>query len=308
MVLLLTAGAARGGDPWRPRIPLGLDGLLPVPAGNPLTAEGVSLGRELFFDPRLSRDRSLSCASCHRPEWRFTDDRPLAVGVFGRTGGRRTPSLLNRAYGRAFFWDGRETTLEEQVVQPIVNPKEMDLPLEEAVARLRPRVQTVEELSYALASYIRTVLAGDSPYDRYLAGDASTLNARERQGLTVFRGKGNCVACHLGPNLTDEQFHNTGIGWRDGGFIDLGRFAVTNDQRDRGAFKTPTLRNVARFGPYMHDGSLATLADVVEHYDKGGLANPYLDPDIEPLHLSAEEKDALIAFLGSLTGPVREGI
>jgi cytochrome c peroxidase len=292
---------------WRLTPPAGLDSFMPAPEFNPLTLDKVALGQELFFDKRLSRDQSLACASCHDPEHGFTDARPLAVGVFGRRGARRVPSLLNRGYGASFFWDGRVATLEEQVLQPIENPLEMDLPLEEAVARVRPKANTVEELSHALASYVRTILSGDSPYDRYVAGDRSALSPAELEGLRLFRGKANCVACHLGPNLTDEQFHNTGIGFRDGAFADPGRFAVTRNPRDQGAFKTPTLRGVAARPPYMHDGSLATLEDVIEHYDRGGIANPNLDEDIRPLHLTAAEKRALAAFLGALTGPIRHG-
>ncbi len=292
---------------WRLTPPGGLDRFLPAPDANPLTLEKVALGQELFFDRRLSRDRSLACASCHEPEHGFTDTRPLAVGVFGRRGARRVPSLVNRAYGASFFWDGRVQALEEQVLQPIVNPLEMDLALDEAVARLRPKVNSVAELSHALASYVRTILSGDAPYDRYLAGDRSALSPVELEGLRLFRGKANCVACHLGPNLTDELFHNTGIGFRNGAFADPGRSAVTRNPRDLGAFKTPTLRGAAVRGPYMHDGSLATLADVIDHYDRGGIANPNLDEEIRPLQLTAAEKRALAAFLGALTGTVRHG-
>ncbi len=306
-VLFVLATALAAGK-FKLEIPLGLDAFMPVPPENPLTPNKVSLGRKLFFDKRLSRDGSLACASCHVPENSFTDKNPVAVGVFGRRSSRRVPTLLNRGYGRAFFWDGRISTLEEQVLQPIVNPKEMDLPLEEAVARLRPEVSSSTELAQALASYVRTILSGDSPYDRYLAGDANALTEQQKEGLAVFRGQGNCTACHIGPNLTDELFHNTGIGWKDGRFADPGRYLVTGDDADLGAFKTPTLRNVALLGPYMHDGSLATLEDVIEHYDKGGVPNPNLDIDITPLRLTATQKRALLAFLDALTGAVREGL
>jgi cytochrome c peroxidase len=304
----LLALAATASAEWKLAIPLGLDQFMPIPEHNPLTAEKVALGRELFFDKRLSNDRSLACAGCHLPDNAFTDEKPVAVGVFGRKGNRRTPSLLNRAYGRAFFWDGRIATLEEQVLQPVIHPKEMDLSLDDAVDRLRPKVSNAQELSHALASYVRTILAGDSPYDRYIAGAADALNQQERLGLEIFRGKGGCTACHIGPNLTDEDFHNTGVGYIEDQFLDPGRYTVTNLDEDRGAFKTPTLRNVAQLGPFMHDGSLATLADVVEHYVQGGIENPHLDPDIEPVELTNKEKHALIEFLESLTGPVAEGL
>lgn len=306
LVTILLASTLSAAE-WRLTPPGGLDRFMPAPESNPLTLEKVRLGQELFFDKRLSRDQSLACASCHDPAHGFTDARPVAIGVLGRRGSRRVPSLLNRGYGASFFWDGRVRTLEEQVLQPIANPLEMDLPLEEAVARLRPKVGTVEELSHALASYVRTILSGDSPYDRYLAGERAALSAIELEGLRLFRGKANCASCHLGPNLTDELFHNTGIGFRDGAFADPGRFEVTRDPRDLGAFKTPTLRGIAERAPYMHDGSLATLEEVIEHYDRGGIANPNLDEDIRPLHLTADEKRAIVAFLNALTGPVLHG-
>lgn len=285
----------------RPRIPLGLDAFLPVPQDNPLTAEKVALGRKLFHDKRLSRDGTVSCATCHEAQHAFADSRPLAIGVRGQKAPRRSPRIINRVYGRSFFWDGRAATLEEQVVGPIQNPVEMDLTLAEATQRTG---LTELALRQALSSYVRTILAGDSPYDRYVAGDRAALTAEAQQGLKVFRGKAGCTACHLGPNLTDERFHNTGIG------KDEGRFKVTGKPQDRGAFKTPTLREVAKGAPYMHDGSLLTLEDVVEHYNKGGNSetNPSLDPEIRELHLTPAEKKALAAFLRSLTGTIREGL
>jgi cytochrome c peroxidase len=303
---LVAAGLSAAG--WKLSAPRGLDTFMPVPDENPLTAEKVALGQELFFDKRLSRDQSLACANCHDPTHAFTDTQPVAIGVFQRRGQRRAPSLLNRGYGASFFWDGRIRTLEEQVLQPIVNPLEMDLPIEEAVARFRPQVNSVEELSHALASYVRTILSGDSPFDRYVAGDAAALSPLQLEGLRLFRGKANCTACHIGPNLTDELFHNTGIGYRDATFADSGRFTVTRDPKHLGAFKTPTLRAVADRPPYMHDGSLATLEDVIEHYDKGGIPNPNLDEDIEPLNLNPPEKRALTAFLQALSGTIVHGI
>jgi cytochrome c peroxidase len=286
-------------------IPLGLDLYMPVPEDNPLTIEKIELGRRLFNDRRLSRDGSVSCASCHDAQRAFSTAQPVAIGVFGRHGSRNAPALINRGYGRAFFWDGRVSTLEEQVLRPIQDANEMDLTLEEAVARVNLDVTTV---SYALASYVRSILSGDSPYDRFINGERTALTAEEQAGLQVFRGKGNCTACHVGPNFSDEKLHNTGVAFRDGQWLDPGRFGVTGQEADRGAFKTPTLREVARSAPYMHDGSLATLEEVIEFYDRGGNANPYRDPELHPLRLSDDEKGALAAFLrGSLTGSVREG-
>jgi cytochrome c peroxidase len=295
MRLLLAAAVA---------IPLGLDLYLPAPESNPLTAENIELGRRLFFDRRLSRDESLSCATCHHPNRAFSSPLPVSVGVGGRRGMRNVPALINRGYGRAFFWDGRTTALEEQVLKPIQDPNEMDLALEEASARVNLDVPTI---SRALASYVRSILSGDAPFDRFVNGDRSALSAEQQRGLQLFRGKGSCTACHIGPNFTDEQFHNTGVAWRDGRFTDDGRFVVSKKPRDRGAFKTPTLREIARTAPYMHDGSLATLEDVIAFYSEGGRPNPFLDPDIRPVRFSPEEKRALVAFLQSLNGSVSEG-
>src|SRR5690349_21204733 len=182
-------------------IPLGLDLYLPVPEDNPLIAEKIDLGRRLFFDRRLSSDGSIACSSCHDPDRAFSDGRAIAVGVLGRQGRRNAPALINRGYGRSFFWDGRVSTLEEQVLKPIQDPNEMDLPLEEAAARV---ALPVERISHNLASYVRSILSGDSRFDRFLNGDRSALSTEERAGLDVFRGKGQCVACHVGPNFSDE--------------------------------------------------------------------------------------------------------
>jgi cytochrome c peroxidase len=271
-------------------IPLGLDLFLPAPEDNPLTAEKIQLGRRLFFDRRLSRDGSVACSSCHDPDRAFSDGRPVAIGVFGRRGRRNAPALLNRAYGRLFFWDGRVATLEEQVLKPIEDPNEMDLPLAEAASRVALAPQ---EISRALASFVRSILSGDSPFDRFVNGDRAALSSEEQSGLQLFRGKADCVACHVGPNFTDERLHNTGIAWRNGRFTDLGA--------GEGNFKTPTLREAARTAPYMHDGSLATLQDVVEYYDRGGNRNPHLDAELHPLYLSLQEKTDLVLFLRSLS-------
>lgn len=277
-------------------IPLGLDLYLPAPEDNPLKREMVTLGKRLFSDKRLSRDESISCNSCHDPKHGFTDGQPVSVGVFARQGTRNVPAIVNRGYGRAFFWDGHIQTLEEQVLQPIQNPQEMDLTLAEASARMNLDKETI---SRALASYVRSILSGDSPYDRFVNGDRTALTAEQQAGLQIFRGKGNCSACHVGPNFSDEKLHNTGVAWRDGKLADIGA--------GEGNFKTPTLRETGLTAPYMHDGSLATLEDVVEFYDRGGNANPALDPELHPLRLTREEKAALIIFLNSLSGKIREG-
>ena len=283
--ILLIAGCVNAANAQTLAVPLGLDAFVPVPASNPLTREKVELGRRLFFDTRLSVDNTVSCATCHDPKLAYSDTRKLATGIDGRTGDRRSPRLVNRAYGKAFFWDSRAATLEEQVLQPISNPKEMDLPVETAARRVG---LTREAMRDALASYVRTIVSGDSPYDRFSAGDPAALTAQQRAGFRLFRGQAGCALCHLGPTLTDEKRHDTGVGG--------------------GAFKTPSLREAARTPPYMHDGSLATLDDVIDFYDKGGKPGPNLDPDIQPLNLTASEKAALKAFLQALNGTVRDGL
>ena len=272
-------------------IPLGLDLYMPVPEDNPLTDEKVDLGRRLFNDRRLSRDGAVSCATCHDPERAFSDGRTLAHGVYGRVGRRNAPALVNRGFGRSSFWDGRVATLEELVLKPIQDPNEMDLTLADASARVG---LDVPQLSQALASYVRSLLSGDAPFDRFVNGDRGALSPGQQRGLQVFRGKAQCAACHVGPTFTDERLHNTGVAWKDGRLAD--------DGAGRGDFKTPTLREIERTAPYMHDGSLGTLEDVVDHYDRGGRANPFLDEELRPLRLTMGEKQDLIAFLRALSG------
>ena len=303
------------------QIPLGLDRGLLAPPDNPVTLEKAALGRRLFFDKRLSTDHSRACADCHQPGRAFTDGKRVAVGVGNQRGTRNAPAILNRTYGRSFFWDGRAATLEEQVLQPIQDPREMASTLTTVVARRRAdatyrrqfdhvfgRRPDARSLSHALATYVRTIFSGASPYDRFEAGDKTGLNPRAEQGLHLFRGRARCSRCHVGSNLTDESFHNTGVAWRGGSLRDQGRFLATGNEEDRGAFKTPTLREIARTAPYMHDGSITTLREVVDFYDRGGNDNPYRDREIRPLSLTAEEKEALLAFLRSLSGQVSSGL
>jgi cytochrome c peroxidase len=225
--------------------------------------------------------------------------------VFGRVGTRNVPAIINRAYGTSFFWDGRTTSLEEQVLRPIEAHDVMGFTADAAAARV---ALTREALARALASYVRSILSGNSPFDRFVAGDRQALSPQAQAGLAVFRGRGRCTSCHLGPTFTDELFHNTGVAWLPPrqAFQDDGRYLVTGRDTDRGAFKTPTLREVSNTSPYMHDGSLATLEDVVAFYDEGGRGNPNLDVDVRPLGLTAEEKRVLVAFLGSLSGEIRD--
>ncbi len=291
-------------------VPLRL-GPRPAAADNPLTAERVALGRRLFFDPILSSDRTVACASCHRPDHGFASPDARPKGVGGRTGHRRAPSLLNRAYGTAFFWDGRTGSLEAQALEPITNPDEMGSSVEEAVKRLGADAGykaeftkafgdgvTAANLGKALAAFERVLLRGDRPVDKFRErGERNAMTAAELHGLWLYESKGQCWRCHSGKNFTDEGFHNTGVGW---GSTDLGRFAVTWRDADRGRFKTPTLRGVALSPPYMHDGSMKTLTEVVEFYNRGGGVNPHLDPTVRPLDLTKDEIAALVEFLKGL--------
>jgi cytochrome c peroxidase len=304
-----------------PSPPLGLDLYRPVPADNPLTPPKIALGRRLFQDRDLSRDGKLSCAVCHDPSRAFANNRVIASRPGVTTVGRNVPTLINRAYGESFFWDGRAESLEQQVVQPLLNPSEMAMTPDAVIATVRRdrgytrqflaafgRAPQLDDVARALASYVRTIRSGNSRYDRFRTGREAALTEQEQRGMRVFFSTGRCGSCHAGPNLTDERFHNTGVSFRDGGMLDPGRFLVTQNPADRGAFKTPTLREVARTAPYMHDGSVTTLAQVVDYYDRGGNANPGLDAILRPIGLTLADKRALVAFLRALSGEVQQGL
>lgn len=285
------------------QLPLGLpDDQFTVPEDNPLAADKVALGRMLFFDGRLSVDGKISCATCHLPQIVFTDGRRRSQGVGGQIGARNAPTLINRAFAKNQFWDGRAMSLEEQVKGPLFSPTEMGLASAEELVRrvagiagyrswfesvFRSEANT-ENLAKAIASFERTLLSGNARYDKFEAGDEQALSASEQRGLELFRGRARCDQCHSGFNFTDEKYHNIGVGW-DKQRIDLGRYSVTTRRQDIGAFKTPTLREVSRTAPYMHDGSMATLEEVVEFYDKGGISNPFLDGEMRRLKLTMEE-------------------
>jgi cytochrome c peroxidase len=278
-----------------------------------LTEARVQLGRSLFFDPILSADNTVACASCHQPEHGFSSGEAKPRGIKGQQTTRKAPSLFNRAYGSSFFWDGRETTLEAQALRPIEHPAELGSKVAEVVKRLQGHKDykarfeeayeggvTAVNLGKALASFERVLLRGDSAIDRFRRkGDVAALRAEQRHGLWLYESKARCWRCHSGANFTDEQFHNTGVSWAKEP-LDLGRFAITKRDADRGKFKTPTLRGVVLTGPYMHDGNLKTLEDVVEFYNSGGGANPHRDPILEPLGLTKEDLRDLVAFLKAL--------
>jgi cytochrome c peroxidase len=322
-----------------------------IPADNPQTPEKISLGQKLFFERRLSVDGTVSCSTCHDPAFAFTDRKPASVGIKGRIGQRNAPTVLNALYNKTQFWDGRVNTLEEQAALPIVNSVEMGHPnLDAAVAQIatvedyRQAFQHVfgrppngPDLVRAIASYERTQLSFDSPFDHFIAGDNNAIDASAKRGWELFNTQARCNKCHALTEtqrdvtvFTDNDFHNIGIGiirhdvvalarqaeqlikTGDTAAIDraaiqtdmsaLGRFLITKKEKDIASFKTPDVRNVLVTGPYFHDGSQGTLWDVIDHYNKGdGLQNPYLDEDIQPLALTEADIDDLVAFLASLT-------
>lgn len=282
----------------------------PTPADNEITSARFALGKKLFYDKRLSRTAEVSCASCHKQELAFADPRAVSIGVHGRSGTRNAPPLINLAWNTSFFWDGGAKTLEQQAIGPITNPLEMDMTMEEVVRRVNadPEYRRLSQAAYGsepkpeivtkgIASFMRSLVSGTSRYDQYLQGNTGALNASERRGASIALGeRGDCFHCHVGFNLTNNSFANNGLV-----SADPGRTKITEKAEDEGKFKVPTLRNVALTAPYMHDGSLATLRDVIEFYSRGGQGHPNTDPTIRPLNLSAQEKEDLLAFLGSLT-------
>lgn len=283
-----------------------------APADNEPTRARIELGRRLFYDERLSRTEEVACASCHLQEHAFADPNRVSIGVEGRTGTRNAPALVNLAWGKSFFWHGGVPSLEVQAIAPIRNPLEMDMTLEEVAGRLMLDEQLVDEfeqayeqgpsestITRALASFGRSLVSGNSPYDRYLAGGKDALSEAAVRGEALFNGeRGECFHCHVGYNFTNNAFRNNGSEPDD---PDEGRREVTLKDSDLGKFKVPTLRNIAVTAPYMHDGSLETLDDVIAVYVQGGRGHPNTDPTIEPLELTAEDQLDLRAFLEALT-------
>lgn len=314
--LLLMAVQAAGMPPADPEVQVPL-GLVPIqwPADNLYSKQKVDLGRLLYFDNRLSADNSVSCASCHHPKFAFADGSAVSVGIKGQKGGRSAPTVFNRAYSLAQFWDGRVASLEDQAKGPMENPVEMGNTHAGVVARVIgiPGYKVlfegafgageinIDQVAKAIATYERTVLSGNSPYDRYRAGKKNAMTANQVRGYDVFVNKAKCDQCHEGINFTTNAYHNLGVG-TDRPNPDEGRSAITKNPADWGAFKTPTLREIANTAPYMHDGSLTTLRDVVDYYDKGGLPNKNLDEKIKPLHLTEQNKNDLVDFLKALSG------
>jgi len=353
---LVSAGDSNASANLEIKMPLGIPIDLwtyLVPNDNPITAAKVELGRKLFFDVRLSADGKVSCASCHDPRRAFTDGRKVAEGIGGRLGTRNSPTLLNAMFSSGQFWDGRADTLESQAKMPLTNMDEMgNRTLDDAVAKMTGVPEyvsgfrqvfggpvTIDGFAKAVAAFERTLISGDSPFDRYLAGDLNAISEAARNGMILFRTKARCGVCHVfnqnfaafatSPFFTDGNYRNTGVAANFGGFnalarqamaatrdqsgkaiaamanheraAELGRFVTTGNTLDIGAFRTPSLRNVDLTAPYFHDGSAATLADVVRFYVKGGNENPNRDWQLEPVALTELEQRELIEFLKALT-------
>ena len=305
------------------KAPLGLPPV-PIPADNPPTAETIALGRRLYFDTALSVDNTVSCATCHMPPMAFIDGTSVSTGVGGKKGTRNAPTVLNSAYWSSDFWDGRAASLEKQTEGPVTNPVEMAHTLTGVEHRLSqdpsyvaafkkafgPGPITYAKVEKCIASFERTILSGNSAFDRYYyGGDKTAMAEAQIRGLGLFRDpkKGNCEVCHtIGEHyalFTDNKFHNIGVGFDNGVTSDKGRAAVTGDAKDTGAFRTPSLRNVALTAPYMHDGSLKTLRDMMDYYVGGGNSNPHLDKEMHSLEfLTGQERQDLIEFMKALTG------
>lgn len=284
---------------------------VPVPKANPSTPEKVALGQMLFFDPRLSGSGVISCASCHNPALGWSDALPKGLGNMGGRLGRHTPTILNVAYGEPYFWDGRAATLEDQAKGPLTSAKEMNMPATEAISRLESipgyvaafdrafpgRGISLDTFAAAVASYERTVNSGTAPFDQWVAGDEQAVSDAAKRGFVLFNGKANCAGCHSGWRMSDDGFHDIGLPGTDRGRAAIAPGIVQLEH----AFKTPTLRNINQRAPYMHDGSMPTLAAVIDHYDHGFEKRDSLDSQIHPLGLTSEEKSDLLAFLNTLT-------
>ncbi|QOY34120.1 cytochrome-c peroxidase [Anaerobacillus isosaccharinicus] len=288
-------------------------GDIPVPEDNPMIDKVIELGQILYFDPRLSGNNERSCMTCHVPELGYGDARATFEKFDGSDGPRNSPTVINSGYYTSNFWDGRAASLEEQALGPIQDPGEMNQPLDELLVKLTgiegypelfeaafgdPEI-TAERIGKAIAAFERLVVVRDTPYDRFLQGELDALNEQEIRGLDLFAGKASCITCHQGENLSDNQFHNIGIV-RDS----EGRKAVTGNDADLGAIRTPGLYGLTHTAPFMSDGSIATVEEVVEYYNRGGDLHPNKSGLINPLNLSAEEQADLVAFLKALGGEV----
>jgi cytochrome c peroxidase len=288
---------------------------IPTPSANLNYKAKIDLGKQLYFDGRLSKSGAISCAFCHNPGTGFADPRQTSIGIGGGVGGRQSPTVYNTAFNHVQFWDGRARSLEEQAIGPIQNPIEMGETHENVVSKLKKlkgyqqqfravfgTEVSLQGIAEAIAAYERTVISTNSSFDKYAAGDTKAMDESAVRGMALFKGKARCILCHNGPNFTDNQFHNLGVPQVGPMKEDLGRYNVSKAEKDKGAFKTPTLRSITETAPYMHDGALKTLEEAVDFLNAGGGANSNLSTLVKPLNLTPEEKTDLVTFLKALTG------
>ena len=293
------------------KLPLGLQGDAAfIPDDNLQTPEKIALGKMFFWDKRHSASGTVACVSCHQANHGWSDPQQLSINFAGKPMPRHTPTIVNRLFSDQQLWTGLRPSLEEQALKDLNRTDEKvvehlgSIPAyQQAFRKIFGHDLEPVGVAKAIAAYVRTIVSGNSPYDRFKAGDKSALSTGAQRGLALFEGKAGCVSCHAGFNFTDENYRNVGVGM-DKPNPDLGRYTVTKNETDKGAFKTPTLRDVARRSPYMHDGSEKTLEEVVAFYNRGGIKNPWLSSDVRPLNLTAQEQKDLVAFLQSLTGEI----
>lgn len=284
---------------------------IPFPADNQYSVQKAALGKMLFFDPRLSNNKNMSCATCHNPSFGWEDATPTSIGAQNTNLGRHSPTIVNSAWAKDFFWDGRASSLEEQAAGPIESPDEMNLPIAEAVNRLKavPAYRqwfedvygeegiTAGTITKSIATFERTIVTGQAPFDLWVEGDESALTAQEKLGFELFVGKAQCSSCHTGWNFTDQKYYDIGLFGDD-----VGRSEISKKEEDKFAFKVPSLRNISQRAPYMHDGRFSTLQTVIIHYMSGGFPRPTLSELMKPFPLTSDEIKALEAFMLTLTG------
>ena len=310
LVVLLLAAVAHGAE-YKLKMPPGLqEQAAYIPGDNPLTPEKIAFGKQLFWDKRWSFSGTVACVSCHPPGHGWSDPLQFSTHANGKPTPRHSPTIVNRLFSDRQLWTGLRPSLEEQALKDSNRTDEMIAKTLGAIPAYQEQHRKVfgtdlnpDGVAKAIAAYVRTILSGNSPYDRFQAGDKSAMSPAAQRGLALYAGKARCVRCHTGFNFTDEGYHNVGVGM-DKENPDLGRYNVTKSEADRGTFKTPTLRDVAGRGPYMHDGNQKSLEEVVAFYNRGGHKNPWLSKEIQPLSLTAEEQSDLVAFLRALTGEV----
>ncbi len=310
LVLLIWAAPVQGAEHKLP-LPLGLQETAAfIPDDNPITPEKVALGKKFFWDKRWSTSGTVACVSCHQPDHGWSDPRDFSINFAGKPTPRHSPTILNRLFSDRQLWTGLRPTLEEQALKDSNRTDELVVKQLGAIPAYQQEFRKVfgtdlnpDGVAKAIAAYVRTILSGNSAYDRFQGGDKNALSPAAQRGVALFGGKARCVACHTGFNFTDEGYHNIGVGMEKEN-PDLGRYTVTKQEADKGAFKTPTLRDVAVRRAYMHDASEKTLEQVVAFYNKGGVKNPRLSQEIRPLNLTDPEQADLVAFLRALTGEV----